>query len=83
MIQRRTTLEMCGASVFSETSHVNFDPAGCTSYCYLDFLQSPSCFQKKPLSSTCGQVITWASSMAKAYNLFELTEFPTGSPDAL
>ena len=35
------------ASVFSETSHVNFDPAGCISYCYLDFLQSPSCFRKK------------------------------------
>ena len=41
------------ASVFSETSHVNFDPAGCISYCYLDFLQSPSCFRRKPLSSTC------------------------------
>ena len=41
------------ASVFSETSHVNFDPAGCISYCYLDFLQSPSCFRKNPLSSTC------------------------------
>ena len=41
------------ASMFSETSHVNFDPAGCISYCYLDFLQKPSCFRKKPLSSTC------------------------------
>ena len=29
------------ASVFSETSHVYFDPAGCISYCFLDFLQSP------------------------------------------
>ena len=35
------------ASVLSETSSVNFDPAGRISYCYLDFLQSPSCFRKK------------------------------------
>ena len=47
------------ASVFSETSHVNFDPAGCISYCYLDFLQSPSCFRKKTSQlDLCASLIT-------------------------
>ena len=40
------------AFVFSETSHVNFDPAGCISYCYLDFLRVLRA-SEKILSSTC------------------------------